>query len=98
MTEELLTQKSSSEERKEPKRSFIEYTSVKLKGVERELGRLNRNIELLLYHVFNVTVSELRKGESPDDEVFYSSDVDTLKDELTESRRGPEDKEEITYT
>lgn len=86
--------KSSSE----PKRSFIEYTSVKLKGVERELGRLNRNLELLLLHVFQVDVNELKKGEERDDEVSYSSDEETLKDELTASRRGLEDEEEITYS
>lgn len=88
----------SSSEPKEPKRSFIEYTSVKLKGVERELGRLNRNIELILLHVFNVDVSELKKDAERDDGISYSSDVETLKDELTADRRGPEDDEEITYS
>lgn len=97
MTEQSSMPKSLSEP-KEPKRSIFEYTSVKLKGVERELGRLNRNIELILLHIYQIDVRELKKGEEKDDEISYSSDVDTLKDELTADRRGPEDDEEITYT
>lgn len=96
MVKELSTPKSSSKE--EPKRSLFSYSPVNLKGVTRELGRLNRNIELLLKHVFQVDVNELQKGEERDDGVSYSSDEESLKDELTADRRGPEDDEEITYS
>lgn len=88
----------SSSEQKEPKRSIFEFTSVKLKGVERELGRLNRNLELLLLHAFQVNVNEFKKGEVPDDDVTYSSDMDTLKDEFMKARRREEESEEIDYS
>lgn len=90
----------SSSEPKEPKRSFFEWNSVKLKGVERELARLNRNIELYLLHGVGVDVNELKRGEAPDDEITYATDMSTLRNEIEESQKGfkEEDPEELEYT
>ena len=68
-----------------------------LTSITRELRRLNDNLELILGH-FGINAVALEKGErkkgNTDDEVSYSSDLESFVEEVQDKAHELEEEEE----
>lgn len=66
----------------------MEVNIYRLRGVEKELNRLNDNIELLLEHVYDITPHRRRKTAPVglnDTEVVYTNEEEDARREYLEA-------------
>lgn len=64
-------------------------------SITRELMRLNDNLELIMGHfgINAVALEKMKKGDT-DDEVTYSSDLESLVEEIRDKAHELEEEEE----
>ena len=65
-----------------------------LTSITRELMRLNTNLELIMGHFgVNAVATKAEKGDT-EDEVTYSNDLESFKEEFLDKAQELEEKEE----
>ena len=77
------------------KGSLFTVNSVSTKGVEKQLARIADCLEIIIRYEYghNVTVPKpIEGGGKVEDEVSYSSDKDTFRNDLEESIRALPDE------